>query len=878
MVGVCWFVVGTLHRLLGPCFKTGSGWHRPLVGWGERKGKTRRCCLRCLFVLPVAGGALVWCGWLVGSEEHILGEQRVVRFTKKRKKFSFHVSPEHNRIPLVFPKHNRFTQAAEPPVGDRTNPLQPGSGEGGGLFAQKSQGLSSLSWSTRYCNHRMDSTPTGGMMGTRSSRMRLGEVKKGEASCGNGALGGGGGGPHRSHRCRGSVPLVDTVWDSAGPGRSGETDGSTVPHRPHIPPNGRARQQQPTRGGGAPPPPPPFPPFPPSVPRTTTAATKPPANALVGVPCLPLLTSSFHSLALDDRGASWLAPLFPCHSPCPLACCCCVRFVGKRTLCVGYGPHKPHSPLLHHHQPVVSGRRATPPLAGLPIPPPSSLWGRGVVGVVVAVVLCCVVCPVEEERREGRKREGRSHHSLSPLSLPRSGVFSRWCVRVGAHGGNDPAAGSPTTTLLRLLLPLGAGHRPISAARPPNVATQPPHHKQQGWAWRAGVGDGGASGWLYPAPIGSNDGRCVQMAGTQSVGADDPSLLGIPRSRRTVASIYPQYGKRIRRVSRPSSGQDATARGRGAGATTRPPPVPTHPHPQPHTVRAVQPRVHPPPPSVLPRCGEGERGRERGGRFGMAIDAHADRVRERGRGKGGGGELRPRCGPVGPRAGSPPPRVNVVRVRPRTSGSITDLLLALACVPLAAVTAPQRKRKGTGRAPSAPPSSDNPTHPEPHTRPDETGYGVVWGEGRAERGGRGKRGRGRTLPFWWEGTTRAGPAPTPGSRGADPLSPPTPAPPHHPPGGERRGKTLVEGGTTGAVRSLRVRGGGYWEAEVSLVIGINQTNHSTNQERPCTTVRRIKKGLAACPSRQRPDPVTFPVLSQIKPHTPRLVVPFRQFL
>ena len=35
------------------------------------------------------------------------------------------------------------------------------------------------------------------------------------------------------------------------------------------------------------------------MPRTTTAATKPPANALVGVPCLPLLTSSFHSLALD---------------------------------------------------------------------------------------------------------------------------------------------------------------------------------------------------------------------------------------------------------------------------------------------------------------------------------------------------------------------------------------------------------------------------------------------------------------------------------------------------------------------------------------------------------------------------------------------------
>jgi hypothetical protein len=72
--------------------------------------------------------------------------------------------------------------------------------------------------------------------------------------------------------------------------------------------------------------------------------------------------------------------------------------------------------------------------------------------------------------------------------------------------------------------------------------------------------------------------------------------------------------------------------------------------------------------------------------------------------------------------------------------------------------------------------------------------------------------------------------------------------------------------------------GGYWKAEISLVIGINQTNHSTNQERPCTTVQRIKKEPTVCQSLQRPDLVTFPVLSQIKPHTPRLVVSFRQFL
>jgi len=83
----------------------------------------------------------------------------------------------------------------------------------------------------------------------------------------------------------------------------------------------------------------------------------------------------------------------------------------------------------------------------------------------------------------------------------------------------------------------------------------------------------------------------------------------------------------------------------------------------------------------------------------------------------------------------------------------------------------------------------------------------------------------------------------------------------------------------GATHALLVfEAGGYWEAKITLVIGINQTNHSTNQERPCTTVQRIKKGLSVCQSLPRSDPVTFPVLSQIKPHTPRLVVSFRQLL
>lgn len=49
------------------------------------------------------------------------------------------------------------------------------------------------------------------------------------------------------------------------------------------------------------------------------------------------------------------------------------------------------------------------------------------------------------------------------------------------------------------------------------------------------------SRWLWPATIGSNDGRCVQMAGTQSVPADDRRLRGIPCSRQTVAIVYPQW-------------------------------------------------------------------------------------------------------------------------------------------------------------------------------------------------------------------------------------------------------------------------------------------------------------------------------------------------
>ena len=72
--------------------------------------------------------------------------------------------------------------------------------------------------------------------------------------------------------------------------------------------------------------------------------------------------------------------------------------------------------------------------------------------------------------------------------------------------------------------------------------------------------------------------------------------------------------------------------------------------------------------------------------------------------------------------------------------------------------------------------------------------------------------------------------------------------------------------------------GSYWAAWISSVDGINQTNHSTDKKRPCTTIQGIEKEHSICQSSPCPDLVKFPVLSQIKPHAPRLVVPFRQFL
>ena len=89
--------------------------------------------------------------------------------------------------------------------------------------------------------------------------------------------------------------------------------------------------------------------------------------------------------------------------------------------------------------------------------------------------------------------------------------------------GNDPSAGSPTDTLLRLLLPLlqiiytSSRH---AASRPEPAYGTNPRRSLTG-------------------AIGSSDGRCVQRAGTQSTRADDSRLLGIPRSWEIIASPNP---------------------------------------------------------------------------------------------------------------------------------------------------------------------------------------------------------------------------------------------------------------------------------------------------------------------------------------------------
>ena len=71
---------------------------------------------------------------------------------------------------------------------------------------------------------------------------------------------------------------------------------------------------------------------------------------------------------------------------------------------------------------------------------------------------------------------------------------------------NDPYAGSPTKTLLRLILPLNVEIYIHFLNRSSNLEASSIHS------------------------IGRSDGRCVQRAGTYSTLVDDKYLQGIPRS------------------------------------------------------------------------------------------------------------------------------------------------------------------------------------------------------------------------------------------------------------------------------------------------------------------------------------------------------------
>ena len=78
--------------------------------------------------------------------------------------------------------------------------------------------------------------------------------------------------------------------------------------------------------------------------------------------------------------------------------------------------------------------------------------------------------------------------------------------------GGDPAADSPTATLLRLKPPCGAQIRPAHAG-------------------------------LIRTPLGCFDGRCVQGAGTYSPRASDTRLLPNPASCGRVSAHNPNYDR-----------------------------------------------------------------------------------------------------------------------------------------------------------------------------------------------------------------------------------------------------------------------------------------------------------------------------------------------
>lgn len=101
--------------------------------------------------------------------------------------------------------------------------------------------------------------------------------------------------------------------------------------------------------------------------------------------------------------------------------------------------------------------------------------------------------------REVTGSPGRARYPKVKMRRPSFGVFVFPVIFfLVASTGNDPSAGSPTETLLRLLLPLNdqvrASSRPTARPREGPAATNPRPSLNRS--------------------IGSSDGRCVQRAGT----------------------------------------------------------------------------------------------------------------------------------------------------------------------------------------------------------------------------------------------------------------------------------------------------------------------------------------------------------------------------
>ena len=87
--------------------------------------------------------------------------------------------------------------------------------------------------------------------------------------------------------------------------------------------------------------------------------------------------------------------------------------------------------------------------------------------------------PLNPESVLGHPQDQHVHHSLGQLHSSGTLLLAPVATDHTWFNVNDPAAGSPTTTLLRLLLPLAAGHCPISTGTqkcpwPPDGSIQLP--------------------------------------------------------------------------------------------------------------------------------------------------------------------------------------------------------------------------------------------------------------------------------------------------------------------------------------------------------------------------------------------------------------------